>query len=153
MSRTLYGYPVVKPSSRDLTFWALLYSCANCIHTLFPFLTYYGPFTRYDNVNIFFLTQAMDSVAKNGSVHIHTCISIFFCDMDITLLVIIAKYSFPIRKWALLYQVLFGWGVYEQKSIVKSDDADDWTAEWGSLLVRRWGYFWRCQRRTVWIDP
>ena len=62
------------------------------------------------------------------------CVSIFYWDMDIKSLAFIAKYDFPIRKWALLYQVLFCWGVYEQNSIVKSVHVDEQTNEL-SLLV------------------
>ena len=45
-----------------------------------------GPVTRFDNVshNVnFFTTQAMGSIATYGSVYMDTCVSEFYCDIDL----------------------------------------------------------------------
>ena len=39
--------------------------------------------TALATISFFFLIQAMDSVATNGSTHLDTCVSGFYCDKDI----------------------------------------------------------------------
>ena len=63
-----------------------------------------GLFTQCDNIcdNVkFLLMQVMGSMATNGSVHTDTCISDFYCDLDISGEVII----WPCR-WRTVWMVL-----------------------------------------------